>query len=369
MVLLVSGAALAAASSTSYKLTTEIFDSGYASASSASFKALYKAREKELTSASSASFIFGPGFLKSAYTYVKPAPLAPVVTAITPGSGNNTGPVNITNLAGANFQTGASVKLTKSGQTDIAATGVSVVSEGKITCAFDLTGAAAGAWDVVVTNPDGRAGTLSAAFTIGYAAPTVVSITPAKANNDATVEIADLAGTGFRAGATVKLSKQSESDITADNVVVVSSSRISCRFNVVNKTVGLWDVTVANADGLSATLPLGFKIEAPTVQIVGQLRSSLNPYNPASGGTSIDFTLSKDTNITVSIFNIRGEKVWERFYPAGQTGATAGQNSIPWDGMTDFRSRVSFGVYIVVVTSKADGSVKELARTKIAVVK
>jgi hypothetical protein len=37
--------------------------------------------------------------------------------------------------------------------------------------------------------------------------------------------------------------------------------------------------------------------------------------------------------------------------------------------MTDFRSRVSFGVYIVVVTSKADGSVKELARTKIAVVK
>jgi C1A family cysteine protease len=90
----------------------------------------------------------------------------PAVTSITPSSGENTGLVSITDLAGSNFQSGATVKLVKSGQTDIDASNVVVVDSTQITCDFDLSGAAAGAWDVVVTNPDARSGTLSAGFTV-----------------------------------------------------------------------------------------------------------------------------------------------------------------------------------------------------------
>jgi hypothetical protein len=90
----------------------------------------------------------------------------PRVDSITPNSGVNNGVVHITNLAGANFQSGATVKLTKVGQSNINATGVDVVSASKITCNLNLIGAAPGAWTVVVTNPDGQSGRLSAGFTI-----------------------------------------------------------------------------------------------------------------------------------------------------------------------------------------------------------
>ncbi|RLC75620.1 MAG: hypothetical protein DRI61_14595, partial [Chloroflexi bacterium] len=85
---------------------------------------------------------------------------APTVTSITPNSGENTGVVNITNLAGSDFQNGATVKLIKSGQSDINGTNVTVVSDSQITCDFDLSGAAIGQWDVVVANPDAQSGTL-----------------------------------------------------------------------------------------------------------------------------------------------------------------------------------------------------------------
>jgi hypothetical protein len=95
----------------------------------------------------------------------------PAITSITPNSGTNDGVVHITNLAGGNFQTGATVKLTKTGETDINATNVVVVSASQITCDFDLTGAATGAWDVAVTNPDSQGGTLPGGFTIDQQAP------------------------------------------------------------------------------------------------------------------------------------------------------------------------------------------------------
>lgn len=91
---------------------------------------------------------------------------APTVTSITPNSGQNTGTVHITNLAGSNFQPGATVKLAKSGQADINATSVVVVNSSQITCDFNLAGAATGAWNVVVTNPDMQSGTLANGFTV-----------------------------------------------------------------------------------------------------------------------------------------------------------------------------------------------------------
>ena len=97
---------------------------------------------------------------------------APTVTSITPSSGFNTGIIHITNLAGSDFQSGATVKLTKSGQTDIDTTGgATVESASKITCYFDLTGAATGQWNVVVTNPDSQTDQLDNGFTVNAPPP------------------------------------------------------------------------------------------------------------------------------------------------------------------------------------------------------
>ncbi len=98
---------------------------------------------------------------------------APAVTGITPNSGGNNGIVSITNLAGTGFVSGATVKLTKTGETDIVGTSVSVKSATQITCSFDLAGKALGLWNVVVTNPNGLSGTLTNGFNI-FDAATVV---------------------------------------------------------------------------------------------------------------------------------------------------------------------------------------------------
>ncbi len=76
---------------------------------------------------------------------------------------------------------------------------------------------------MVVTNTDTQSGTLSNGFTVTNPAPTVSGITPNSGVTGTTVNITNLAGTGFLPGATVKLTKSGSTDINASSVVVVSS--------------------------------------------------------------------------------------------------------------------------------------------------
>jgi len=98
----------------------------------------------------------------------------PTVTSITPDEGKNDGVVHITDLAGTNFVTGATVNLSRSGQPDIFASNVVVVSSSKITCDIDLSKAQPGSWDVVVNNPHDKQGVLPRGFTV-TSAPGVVA--------------------------------------------------------------------------------------------------------------------------------------------------------------------------------------------------
>ena len=81
----------------------------------------------------------------------------PTVTAISPTSGSTSGGTSVT-ITGTNFVSGATVSLGGS-----AATGVSVVSSTSITATTPAH--AAGAVNVVVTNPDTQSGTLNSGFT------------------------------------------------------------------------------------------------------------------------------------------------------------------------------------------------------------
>lgn len=95
----------------------------------------------------------------------------PTVDSITPENGENTGSVSVV-IAGSDFQDGAAVRLLASDPLDeIVGTDVTVESPDSITCEFDLTEKAAGLWDVVVSNPDGRSDTLADGFTIAGPPP------------------------------------------------------------------------------------------------------------------------------------------------------------------------------------------------------
>jgi len=90
-----------------------------------------------------------------------PAAPAPTAASVLPASGSTAGGTGVV-LTGTNFVTGATVTV---GGT--AATGVAVASPTTIT--FTTPAHAAGAADVVVTNPDAQSATLAGGFT--YAVP------------------------------------------------------------------------------------------------------------------------------------------------------------------------------------------------------
>ena len=89
------------------------------------------------------------------------------ITTITPSSAPNTGPVSITNLTGTGFASGAIINLTKTGETNITATDVTVISPNKITCTFPITGKKTGLWNVVVEQ-DGIFSNSNIIFTITH---------------------------------------------------------------------------------------------------------------------------------------------------------------------------------------------------------
>ncbi len=197
----------------------------------------------------------------------------PAVTGITPDTGVNTTTIAITNLAGANFNTTVkpTVKLNRTGYPDIVASGVDTTSSSRITCTLDLAGRAAGQWNVVVTNPDGQSGTGSSLFTITAPdpAPIVTGITPNTGVNSTTIAITNLAGAYFNTTTppSVKLNGTGFADIVATDVLTLSSSQITCRFDLTGYPAGTRNVVVTNPDGQTGTLGNGFTITTPAVQL------------------------------------------------------------------------------------------------------
>ncbi len=93
-----------------------------------------------------------------------------VLDSVSPGLGPVGTSIGLS-LAGTGFQAGAAVRLERSGQAPIPAAAVSAEGSQRLRGEVDLSGAAPGAWDVVVENPDHATVRLAAAFTV-YVATT-----------------------------------------------------------------------------------------------------------------------------------------------------------------------------------------------------
>jgi hypothetical protein len=188
---------------------------------------------------------------------------APVITGISPNAGAQGTVVSVTNLAGRGFQNNAGIYLTRSGYANITADTVVVVSPARITCSFNLTGAATGSWNIVVTNPDYQSGSLANGFTVNPPnSPAITAILPTSSLQVTPVSIT-IAGSGFQHGANVTLVMTGNPVQIGSSVVVVSPNLITCQFNLVGDTPGFWDVVVTNTDGQSGSLPGGFFVKSP----------------------------------------------------------------------------------------------------------
>ncbi len=174
---------------------------------------------------------------------------APTVTAISPAYGLSAGGTAVT-ITGTNFENDVLTNVSIGGATCL----TPVITSTSISC---TTGSrAAGAVDVVVTNPDSQTGTMA----LGYhytslPAPTVSGISPAIGTTTGGTEVT-ITGTGFN-NPTVTLGTVGSGYASCSSLVVDSQTQIRCYPGT--HASGTVNVIVTNDDTQSATLSSAYQ--------------------------------------------------------------------------------------------------------------
>jgi hypothetical protein len=212
------------------------------------------------------------------YRYVAPPP--PVVSSITPTEGSTHAGTNVT-ITGSGFVSGATVKIGSR------LTAVDVVSATEITARTPAH--AAGGEEVLVSDRDGVSSGGPSYTYVAPPKPTVSAVSPAEGSTSGASAIT-VTGTGFLAGATVKIGNK------ASSVDVVSPTEITAK--TPSHAAGSEEVVVSDADGTSsggpayvyhtppATATTAVTLACTAAQTcAGTLELGINA-SPASGGTS-----------------------------------------------------------------------------------
>jgi hypothetical protein len=208
-------------------------------------------------------------------TTTTPSPTGkPTFKKIVPDEGTAGTAVSITALTGTNFQSGATVALIKADNPNITATNVNVQSSTLITCTFTPpSNITAGAWDVVITNPDGQYVNYANIFSIHVPVNTatttsstnsqgITSISPTSTyGNDVPMTII---GTDFQQGFTAKLTRSTGTSlvIEARTVGWDSPTQVKAWFTLPTpKQRATYNVILTMPDGTTRSLPNGFEVK------------------------------------------------------------------------------------------------------------
>lgn len=96
--------------------------------------------------------------------------------------------------------------------------------------------------------------------------------------------------------------------------------------------------------------------EPGAAQVVGTVLNYPNPFNPLSSDptrntTTIQYTLSNDSHVTVVVYDITGHQVMKQTFSSGLNGGRAGINQVTWSGKNLFNKVVGNGMYLYQITS------------------
>ena len=219
----------------------------------------------------------------------------PTLTSISPTIGNRGQTLNVVML-GSNFTGGVT---TADFGGDIAVNSVTVNSATQLTANITLAAnAALGVRDVSVANPNpgGGTATLTNAFNVGIAIPTLASITPASALRGQTLDVI-LSGSNFIVGVTtIDLGNE----VTFNAINFNNTTQITANITIGNAAaIGPRDVSVSNPNpgGGTATLSNGF-----TINVSGPTLTSIFPVS-ANRGQTLEVTFN-GTNFSAGVTTV-----------------------------------------------------------------
>jgi len=190
-------------------------------------------------------------------------------------------------------------------------------------------------------------------------------------------------------GDTIKSTPKIEVTITSNSSL--ESGRISLAANTsalsfvkVDKSYyATYEVTSALSDGTYGITIEAFDVSgyastyevyplyvasAADTTIQGTTLNYPNPFDPGSDiTTTISYTLSKASSISLYLFDLAGNTIAKKTYSSDQSGGKAGYNEVTWDGKSDAGNYVGNGIYIYLII--ADGKVIQNGKGKITVLK
>jgi subtilisin family serine protease len=202
-------------------------------------------------------------------------------------------------------------------------------------------------------------GRINAFNTLSELHPTVSSIATAAGTQGTTVSVTNLAGTDFQTTGTtiVKLKKSGSADITATDVAVASSTRITCKLPIPsNAATGAWNVYVQNAGGQTATKANAFtviaspvancawylaegttdwgfgcyiSIQNPNATTVHAAMTYMTSSGPVSGGT---VTLPARSQATVNPMDTLGQEDFSTWVVCTEGETIAVDRTMTWTG-------------------------------------
>ena len=202
----------------------------------------------------------------------------PAISTISPVSGYTTGSATVT-INGAKFVTGADISLVN-GSTRITGS-ITSLSGSKIVGTVVLTGVAPGPYNLTVTNPGGPNATRPFTVLSPGSDPTITGFTPASGVNTAALPIT-ITGTNYRAGTTVTITNGTTSKTVAGTLT--GSTTIKCSLPLTGMPIGMYNLTVRNTDGSSATRENAFTVNNPVPVITA--------ISPTSGYTTGSSTVT-----------------------------------------------------------------------------
>ena len=208
----------------------------------------------------------------------------PTVTLVSPAAANNGDPSVLLTITGSHFVSGATVRIHNAAQSDITGSPTVFVSATSLKASVDLTIAAPGSWDVIVTNPDHGTVTCAACFSVGGSPPTAISLNPSALGRGASAVDVTITGTHFANGAVVTVSG---TGVTAGTVTVSSPTSLVVSLSVSGSAaMSPRDVTVTNTDA-QAGICSGCLMIDP-----GTTATSVLPTSRGQGATNEDFAIT-----------------------------------------------------------------------------
>ncbi len=117
--------------------------------------------------------------------------------------------------------------------------------------------------------------------------------------------------------------------VTGATVTFIDESNSDNQYSDITGDKGNYEINLTEPTKVGENVPNTFSL--------GQ--NYPNPFNPA---TTIPFTLRSSGHISLTIYNVMGQKIATVIY----NYISAGNHTVTWDGMDDQGNHVSAGIYL-----------------------